>query len=451
MFAKACLLLLLAGFIAAPAVSQVEPGATGGATQSPDDSQMMTPPPVSGVPYADTSVADARSNYLSASVMADAAYNDNIVPVFTAKPVSDEIYLISPDISLDRTAGRQKVSVRYSPTFSFYQHENELDTIDHSASLVYQIRPTPHVSVNIQDYFLRTSDVFNGSYPFSSGNLTGVAQAPVPALIAPYVEQMSDTANGTVSYQFGRNSMVGGGASYTTFSFPNTAAAASLSNSDGEGGSVFYARRLSGTQYAGLAYQYAREVVTDAPYAPFNIQLHSILPFYTIYFNPKFSLSLSGGIQHVGLSQLNVQGYTSWSGAGTASLGWQGLRGNFALSYLHSVITGEGFAEALTSDSVSASGGWKITRTWNSTLEVSYVNTSPVAQIGNNIIYGYEGGNALTLGARLNHTMGERCRLTASYDRLQENYPGIPFIAQNPISNSEFVTISYQFKKSLGR
>ena len=136
-----------------------------------------------------------------------------------------------------------------------------------------------------------------------SGNLTGTTQAPVPALIVPYVEQMSDTASGSVDYQVGRDSMLGGGASYSTFSFPNPAAAAGLSNSDGEGGSAFYSRRFSGKQYGGLSYNYSRDVVTDAPYAPFNDQVHSLLPFYSIYFNPRFSVSISAGIQHIGITQ----------------------------------------------------------------------------------------------------------------------------------------------------
>ena len=98
--------------------------------------------------------------------------------------------------------------------------------------------------------------------------------------------------------------MLGGGASYSTFSFPNPGTAAGLSNSDGEGGSAFYSRRFSGKQYGGLSYNYSRDVVTDAPYAPFTDQVHSLLPFlYSIYFNSRFSVSIAAGIQHLSLTQ----------------------------------------------------------------------------------------------------------------------------------------------------
>lgn len=449
MFARVIVLLVLAAAI--PAWSQVEPSATGGTTPTPDDTQMMTPPPVSGMPYPNFTGTETRSNYLAASLNLNAAYNDNVVPGIAAHAVSDEIYWILPSVTLSKSTTRQKVTLEYSPSFSFYQHTSVLDAVDQSASVVVQDRLSPHVSISLQDYFLRTSDVFNQSYPFAGGNLTGVAQAPVPALIAPFVEQMSDTANGSIDYQFGRNSMVGGGGSYSTFRFPNPTAAANLSNSDGEGASAFYSRRLSGMQYTGLSYVYFRDAISDAPYEPFVTQLHTLLPFYTVYFNPKFSLSIAGGIQHVGLAQMDtVQAFSSWSPVGSASIGWQGNRGYFALSYLHSVIAGEGFNEALYSNSESASGGWKLTRTWNAAFEVSYVNSSPVTQLVS-VLYGNEGGDAFTLGASLNHAIGEHFSAACGYDRLQEDYLGIPFIAQNPVNDREFVTITYQFRKPLGR
>ena len=46
--------------------------------------------------------------------------------------------------------------------------------------------------------------------------------------------------------------------------------------------------------------------------------------------------------------------------------------------------------------------------------------------------------------------MGEHFSAACGYDRLQENYPGIPFIARNPVSDRESVTITYEFRKPLG-
>jgi hypothetical protein len=455
MFARAHLILLCITFAALPALSQVEPAAAGGGAPPEDDTRMMTPPPVSGIPYANEAAADTRSNYLSGSLSGNAGYDDNVLlhassaPVNAQTPVSDESYWIYPALTLNKSTARQTLSLGYAPSFTFYQHTSALNAVNHSASLVFQDRLSPHVSLSVEDYFLRTNDVFSGAYPFSSGNLTGTTQAPVPALIVPYLGQMSDTATGSVEYQFGRDSMVGGGASYSTFSFLNSAAAVGLSNSDGEGGLAFYTRRFSSKQYAGVSYNYSRDIVTDPPYGPFNVQLHTLLPFYSIYFTRKISLSISGGIQHVDISQLGVTStYSQWSPVGTASVAWQGTRGNFALNYLHSIDSGAGLAEPLISDSVGASSGWKFSPTWSYSFEVSYVDSSPVTtRLGQT--YSYQGGNALTLGTRLTHSMGEHFSAGCGFDRLQENYPGIP--NASPDSDREYGTVSYLFKKAIGR
>ena len=111
MHLRAQILLVALFLFALPASSQVEPSATGGGTSTGDDTQMMTPPPVSGMPYAGGAEADARSNYLSGSIGANAGYNDNILPGANARPVSDESYWIYPAIALSKSTGRQKVSV----------------------------------------------------------------------------------------------------------------------------------------------------------------------------------------------------------------------------------------------------------------------------------------------------------------------------------------------------
>ena len=67
--------LLLFGVVAAvPALSQVASEASGGTS---DDSQMMTPPPVSSQSYPTEVGAEVRSNYLRAGLSFATAYIDN--------------------------------------------------------------------------------------------------------------------------------------------------------------------------------------------------------------------------------------------------------------------------------------------------------------------------------------------------------------------------------------
>lgn len=461
MYARSGILILLAAFLAVPALSQVQPDATGGGNATPeDDAQMMTPPPVSGIPYPNVGQADVRSNYLDVGINAEVGYIDNVLPgtsvsqgTTNAGPVSDTEFSVFPSVALQRTTTRQTATVRYSPSFLFYEPTSTLNGIDHAASGILQERLSPHLSITLEDFFLRTSNIFNNSYPFSSGGLSGSTQVPVPAIIAPFAEQMNNNADVSVSYQFSRNAMIGGGGSYSSFDLPNPSQALGLDTSTGEGASAFYSRRLASQEYIGLAYDYSR-TVGGIPYVPFNAQTHSLQPFFTVYFGHAFSASLTGGIQRTTLTQAAVgaqappTSFTSWSPSVVASLGWQGKHGNLAASYLHAVISGQGLFGAFTSDSGNASGGLRLSRTWNGRMTFSYTTTSSVASLAG---LSYNGGDNLTAEAALSHDFGEHLSATFGYDRLHEVYSGVEVISANPDSDRGFFNVSYQFRRPLGR
>jgi hypothetical protein len=444
MIARVFLPLLLAPFVAIPAISQVEPSATGGDTSTLNGAQMLTPPPVSGLQYPTTSGEESQSNYLNLGIAVNAAYTDNILPNVGVKPTSDETYSILPSVNLNRTTPRQQAVLSYSPTILFYGHTSSLDSVDHNASFVFQGRPSPHTAVNLEDFYVRTSNVFSGQYPFSGGGLTGSTVTPVSAVIAPYAEQQTDTASGAFTYQFAADGMVGGGGSYTNLDFPNPTQASGLYSSSGESGSAFYSRRLSAAQYIGVSYDYSR-TVTNPPNSSIDIQMQSPFPFYTIYFNTKSSLSFSGGAQYVSISQSQLESSNTWSPAGEVSMGWQGNRGAVAISYLHVVTSGGGLLGAFHSDSVNGSGNVAINRTWSASLGVSYATISAVTQLSG---LNYSGGNSFTANATLQHSFGEHFTVQGGYDRLGQNYTGIPSAIPN--SDREFVTVTYIFRKPLG-
>ena len=58
-------------------------------------------------------------------------------------------------------------------------------------------------------------------------------------------------------------------------------------------------------------------------------------------------------------------------------------------------------------------------------------------------------GNTFTVSGSLRHSIGERFSASFEYQRLQENYAAIAVIT--PDSNREFETITYQFRRPLGR
>jgi hypothetical protein len=447
MLARIHLFLLLATLVAAPVLGQVQPSATGGNATTEDDTQMITPPPVNGVPYP-TEGTGARTNYFKGSLAAEVAYIDNVLPGSTTIPVSDTTYTVLSDISLQKTTPRQSATLRYSPSFIFYEPTTQLNAVDHSASIIYQDRISPHLSITLDDFFLRTSNVFSDSYPFTAGGLTGSPQAPVPAIIAPFTEQMNDNANGAINYQFSRDSMIGGGGSYSNFDLPNTTQATGLSLSTGEGATAFYSRRLARAQYAGVSYSYSRTVAGSFPAQDINAQTHTLLPFYTVYFNRTFSLSVTGGVQRTTESQAQGTPFISWSPSGVASVGWQGNRGNLAISYLYAITSGQGLYGAFRSAGTNAAGGLKVSRAWNASFSFSYTTTSAITSLIN---LSYTGGKALTAQAALSRAFGEHFNATFGYQRLQETYNGVPVVSDNPDSDRVFGRITYQFSKALGR
>ncbi len=461
MHAKAQILLLALLVFAIPAWSQVEPSASGGGESSEDDTQMMTPPPVSGMPYASEGTEGGRTNYLSASVGASAGYIDNAIPGYNwtgaTTGENDTTYAINPSISLARSTPRQAITLTYNPSFTFYQPTSQLDSINQSASLVFSERLSPHLSFDLQNFFLRTNNVFSGSYPFSTGGLTGANQAPIPALIAPFAQQMTDTISGSLSYQFGLDGMIGGSGSYSNLDYPNYTQAVGIYNSSGESGSAFYSKRFSRSQYGGLSYsysQYSGEIVHPTA---FQTVTQTFSGFYTYYFNTRFSISLSGGAQDTSVNIPGSPSYNAWSPSGVASIGWQGKRGSISSSYLHAVTSGEGLYGAFYSDSESLSAGWIFGPRWTSSFGISYVNISPLTTGSSgsgptNLFTGYFGGDTFTASASLSHTLKEHLSAGVGYDRLHESYPGNPTVLNtNPDSDQFFGSISYDFRKPLGR
>ena len=444
MLARTGLVMLLVSLATLPVFSQVEPEARGGGVPELNNTVMMAPPAVTGTLYPNFTGAETRSNYLASDLTVNSAYIDNVLPGAFARPVSDIAYSILPEISLNRTTPLRQTVLTYRPAITLYQRTTELNSIDHNVSFTFQDRVSPHVAINVQNFFLRTSNWFSTSYQFSTAGAPGTAPVTAPVLIAPFAEQMSDTAEGASSYQFARNAMIGVGGTYSRLDFPNSDAVG-LFDSSGKGASAFYSRRLSPSQYLGLTYDYNRDDVSPAN-PPIETQVHSFAPFYTVYVTPAFSISVSGGAQHMSEAYNSAKSHHIWSPSGVINVEWLGKRGDVTASYLHTIASGGGLYGAFHSDTVSSAGGWEISRTWSVRLETSYATLSAVTSLTG---LGYNGGNALTVGAALKRTFGEHVSAECGYDRIQENYAGIPVVAPN--SDRGYVAVTYELTRPLGR
>jgi hypothetical protein len=432
---------------AAPLVlAQVDPSATGGATVE-DDSRMLVPSLLSNALYAPTASVDARHNFLTGEVGFESGYIDNINPSTQSAPAADFTNSIAPELKFDRNSPRQTATFNYTPRFTFYTPNSNLNSMDNGFYGSYQGRLTEHITLGLDDSFIRTSNVFNESYPFASGGLSGSAQSPVPAAIAPYAEQLRNTADADLSYQFSANGMIGGGGTFSTYRFPNPSQSVGLYNSDGAGGSAFYSRRLTNRQYVGVTYEYNRTLAYPAT-GQIETQSHTLLPFYTVFFNRTFSLSAAGGAVRSDTSQPKQATLGSWDPAVVLSFGWQGVQGNIAASFLRTVVSGGGLLGAFTSTSASLDGSWKFGRYWTVGAAFTYENIVPEAPIA---ILINQGGNSLMAQGSVSRSFGEHFIAACGYQRFHEQFGGIQSIAVNPDADRGYGTITYVFRKSLGR
>jgi hypothetical protein len=252
--------------------------------------------------------------------------------------------------------------------------------------------------------------------------------------------------HGILSYQFGRDGMVGGGGSYSITDFPNPANSSGLSNSNDIGASAFFNRRISRTQYIGLEYEFGR-ITTNGLNSRSTIDTHSLLPFYTRYLTQTISFSIAAGIEHTDVTLVQSPETQSWSPSVEASMGWRSDRANFAANYAHTITSGGGLFGAFNSNGGGATFTRRLTSSWSVAASANYVKTSDVSAQ----TVSYSGGTTITGQAYLSRAIGEHFDVEFGYQRIHQEYSGLAVISEDPDSDRGYGRITYQFRRPLGR
>jgi hypothetical protein len=483
-FDSICLGLILQGSLllaSVPAWSQDEqrpvpvPAATGPASNASADSdastsvddssgRMLTPPPVSGQSYPIVLTSQERSNYLRGGLAFTSAYTDNAIgpvetcttaapPVCSGHPVSDVSYSVWPTIALDETTTRSHLVLTYAPGYTFYQRESYLNQADQNASINFQYRLSPHVTFSARDGFQKSSSVFNQPDLGAAGVVSGGTQVANQSVIAPIADQLSNSGNVGITYQFAANSMVGASGTFTNLHYPDQGQVPGLYDSASQGGLAFYSVRVSRINYFGATYQYQR--LASYPTLGTNeTQTQALLLFYTVYPTKRFSISVFGGPEYANSGpQFATTGSTaspasqSWNPAAGGSLSWQGHLSSLAISYAHLISSGGGLIGAVKTDNVSASIRQQLRRTLNATVAGAYADNDILAAAAST------SGNGHTISgtASLQQQFGQHLNVQLGYTRLHQDYSTVAVLAATPDTNREFVSISYQFSRPLGR
>ncbi|HEY1580401.1 MAG TPA: hypothetical protein VGF82_25345 [Terracidiphilus sp.] len=450
--------VLLAGWLAAfspDARAQVSPAGQGA---------MLRPPPVSDGPSSNQVGAEEKSNYLRLGVQFRVAYIDNLFAGSSTGTISETTYSIYPTIAFDTATYRHQLTVSYNPGFTFYHPTSALNEVDQNATVNYLFRVTPHVSIDANDRFLKTSSSYGSSSSSFSVGSNASSGAP-QVIITPYAAFLTNGANGSLSWQFRPTGMIGFSGSSFILRYPNQTLVPGLYESDQVGGGFFYSHRITGTQYIGADYRYGRTVASPQG-AEFETQTHTIYFFYTIYPKEHLSISVSGGPQYYQANQTSstssgltgqqgtlgqtfIPSSSAWTPAVVTSVAWQGLHTNLGGSYARTVTAGGGLLGTFASNSVSATGRWQMAPKWTSGVSAGY---STIKTVDPGLFSSTQGGHTLLGAVTLEHPIiRDRFITSFEYNHVHQNYNGIAVISANPDSNRFMGTISWQFARPLGR
>jgi hypothetical protein len=436
-----------------PAASAASPDASSDSGPVNSEDRMVTPPPVSGQSYPTASVSQERSNYLRGGVSFISAYSDNAVGPVNGHPESDVSYSVAPTLAIDETTTRMHWVMTYAPGFTFYQRFSSRNEADQNATIDFTYRLSPHVTFEARDGFQKSSSVFNQPDQGSAGAVSGGTEGGNFSVIAPIADRLSNTGNVGITYQFALNAMIGAGGTFSNLHYPNQSQVPGLYDSQSQGGSAFYALRISKVNYFGAAYQYQR--LQSFPTLGMNeTQTHALLLFYTLRPSTRFSISIFGGPQYADLgpqfsttASTPTPGSTSWNPEAGGSLSWQGRLSNLAVSYAHTISSGGGLIGAVQQDGGTASIAQQLSKTLNAAVLGSYaqndvLNATPLTS---------SNGHTVSGTASLRQQFGQHLGVQLGYTRLHQDYGTVAVLATTPNTNREFVSLSYQFSRALGR
>jgi hypothetical protein len=93
-------------------------------------------------------------------------------------------------------------------------------------------------------------------------------------------------------------------------------------------------------------------------------------------------------------------------------------------------------------------GVWQFSRLWNSSLSVDYTinkDAAPLAEVTS------FSGHTFATSLSLERTISAHTRASLRYERLQNQYDGIPSIANNPNSDRIMISYFWDFQRPIGR
>jgi hypothetical protein len=383
-----------------------------------------------------------RTNYLRGGLSVGTAYDDNALPS-SGQVVGDVRYSIWPSLTLQQSRSRLGWTLSYSPGYTFHQRLSSINGLDHNLALGFDYRLSPHVTVTVANSFRKTSDLLSLPYQSGVGSGSGI-QGPNDSIIPPATTTIGNFSNMEIAYQFAENAMVGAKGTWTGLWYPDRAKLPGLFDSTGEGGSLFYAHRLSTKHYIGVTSGFQRFLTHPGQS---ETQTQSTLLFYTLNLPPRWTVSVFAGPEHSDNRAGPSFNLSKWSAAEGGSLNWHGQRTSVGASYAHRIRDGGGLSGTVLSSQADASVRWLAARALTANIGGSYSTNSVLAS---EPVLGV-GGKTWSASASLQHPLGDNVSIEMGYTHLHQSYSSVPSISTVPEQNYAWVSFSYQFDRPLGR
>ncbi|HEX4426651.1 MAG TPA: hypothetical protein VH079_14725 [Terriglobales bacterium] len=402
---------------------------------------MIAPAPVTGEGYSlDFASEQPRTNTLRGGVDIGAAYGNGVAP----SGASDVSYQVSPNISFNQTRSRFSWDLSYSPGFTFYQKYSALNQSNQNVASKFSYRLSPHVTFSADESFTKSVGGYLQACQNLSTSCSGGIQSPNNSILAPNTDTITDASSARLTYQFSPGGMVGLSGSFSELSYPHQSQVPGLNNSNSAGGSAFYTHRISGKHYIGATYEYQKYLNHPDGLATLA---QSVMLFYTFYIQRSISFSIFGGPQYSdSYGPLPIPTIRSWSPGGGASLNWQGQHNSLIGSYSRKISDGGGLQGAVSYNGVDASIRHQFAAALSGTIGADY-SVNKVLDAG---AIDNTSGHSISGTATLQRQLGQHFNLMAGYLRLHQSYD-IQAINTVPNRNRVWVSIGYQFQRSLGR
>jgi len=129
-------------------------------------------------------------------------------------------------------------------------------------------------------------------------------------------------------------------------------------------------------------------------------------------------------------------------------MGWQARHTSLAASYSRMVSGGGGLLGAFHSNLANLSLRQQLSKNWNAQVVGAYSIYKTVTPL---FFLSSPGGHAISGSASIQRKLGQHLNAEAGYTRLYQTYSNIAAISTAPNTNREWVSISYQFARPLGR